>query len=204
MWTLVSYTCFAGPTYVLFVSNQIDTSHKSKNALDKYPWIHHFVTEMCTHVHIYVTNRCILWDMGLVHCRISVMGLLCLQVPWHKDHHQETCWFSSCLLHLTFVFKKSLHNLHHKYSCCWSHPWLMIVLITKIKKRFYFYDYIHVVKRLSKMKNQWLSADCGKSIAKTLELPQSWDKTWNLLYIKICMPFGIWKGTCGTFCAEEA
>ena len=99
-----------------------------------YTWIHHFVAEMCTHVHIYVKNRCILWDMGQVHCRISVMGLLCLQVPWHKDHHQETCWFSSWLLHLTFVFKKSVHNLHHKYSCCWSHPWLMIVLITKMKK----------------------------------------------------------------------
>ena len=40
------------------------TSHKSHNASDKYPTMHHFVTEMCTHVHISVTEWCI---VGLVH-----------------------------------------------------------------------------------------------------------------------------------------
>ena len=29
----------------------IDPSHKSHNASDKYPTMHHFVTEMCTHAH---------------------------------------------------------------------------------------------------------------------------------------------------------
>ena len=31
-------------------------SHKSHNALDKYSTMHHFVAEMCTHVHISVTK----------------------------------------------------------------------------------------------------------------------------------------------------
>ena len=49
-------------------------SHKSHNALDKYPTMHHFVPEMCTHVQICVTKWCIveyridaLWD--LCNCR---------------------------------------------------------------------------------------------------------------------------------------
>ena len=48
----------------------IDPSHKSHNALDKYPKMHHFVTEMCTRVQISVTKWCIvgylsntLWDL---------------------------------------------------------------------------------------------------------------------------------------------
>ena len=47
-----------------------DPSHKSLNALDRYPTMRHFVTEMCTHVHICVTKWCIvgygtdeLWDL---------------------------------------------------------------------------------------------------------------------------------------------
>ena len=48
----------------------LDPSHKSHNALDRYPMMHHFVTEMCTHVHVSVTKWCIggygtdiLWDL---------------------------------------------------------------------------------------------------------------------------------------------
>ena len=37
----------------------IDPSHKSHNASDKYPMMYHYVTEMCTHVHISVTKWCI-------------------------------------------------------------------------------------------------------------------------------------------------
>ena len=68
-----------------------------KQTMD-YPIMHHFVTEMCTRVHISVTKRCIvgcgtgalwdscnrlpnsgckngaLWDMGLMHCGICVTG----------------------------------------------------------------------------------------------------------------------------------
>ena len=38
----------------------IDPSNKSQNALDHYTIMHHFVTEMRTHVHISVTKWCIL------------------------------------------------------------------------------------------------------------------------------------------------
>ena len=48
----------------------IDPSKKSHNASDKYLTMHHFVTEMCTYVHISVTKWCIvghgtsaLWDL---------------------------------------------------------------------------------------------------------------------------------------------
>ena len=44
--------------------------HKSQNASEKYPTMHHFVAEMCTHVHISVTKYCIVgygtdafWDL---------------------------------------------------------------------------------------------------------------------------------------------
>ena len=47
-----------------------DPSQESHNASDKYPTMHYFVTEMCTHVHISVTKQCIvgyengaLWDL---------------------------------------------------------------------------------------------------------------------------------------------
>ena len=53
----------------------IDQSHKSHNAPVPYPKMHHFVTEMCTHVHISVTKWCIvgywadalwnLWDWSI-------------------------------------------------------------------------------------------------------------------------------------------
>ena len=48
----------------------IDRLHKSHNASVLYPTMHHFVTEMCTCVHISVTKRCMmgylssaLWDL---------------------------------------------------------------------------------------------------------------------------------------------
>ena len=52
----------------------IDLLHKCHNASVPYATMHHFVTEMCTHVHISVTKRCIvgylsnaLWDLwGLI------------------------------------------------------------------------------------------------------------------------------------------
>ena len=53
-------------TYILLTY----PSHESHNTLDKYPIMHHFLTEMCTHVHISVTKWCIvrygtgaLWDL---------------------------------------------------------------------------------------------------------------------------------------------
>ena len=51
----------------------IDPSHKSQNASDKYPTMHHFVIEICTHVHISVTKWGIV-GQGLVHCGIWGIG----------------------------------------------------------------------------------------------------------------------------------
>ena len=58
----------------------IDPSHKSQNASVPYPTMHHFVTEMFTHVHISVTKCCIvgygtdafwdLWDGSILSCSI--------------------------------------------------------------------------------------------------------------------------------------
>ena len=54
----------------------INQSHKPYNAPAPYPTMYHYVTEMCTYVHIFVTNWCIvgyfsdalcdLWDDSLV------------------------------------------------------------------------------------------------------------------------------------------
>ena len=71
----------------------IDPSHKSHNAWNKYPTMHHFVTEMCIHVHISVTQWCIvgyetgaLWDfytpppVGYCLPTIRENGMRCLTV----------------------------------------------------------------------------------------------------------------------------
>ena len=39
--------------------NSIDASRKFHTASDKYPTMHHFVTELYNHVHISVTEWCI-------------------------------------------------------------------------------------------------------------------------------------------------
>ena len=49
----------------------INPSQNSHNALNKYPRMHIFVTEMGTHVHISVTKWC---SMGPVHCAICTTG----------------------------------------------------------------------------------------------------------------------------------
>ena len=74
-----------------------DPSHKSHNAFDKYPTIHHFVTEM--HMWTFLLQNGALWDMGLV-CIVgkvtSALWDLCnspishqvanLQPPYGKCH----------------------------------------------------------------------------------------------------------------------
>ena len=70
-WTLVSLVWrTAFPMYHTW--SVIDPSHKSHNALDIYPTMYHFVTEMCTIVCIFVTKWCTvgygtgaLWDLWI-------------------------------------------------------------------------------------------------------------------------------------------
>ena len=65
---------------------------QSHNALDKYSTMHHFVTKMCTGVHISVTKWCI---VGLQ------TKTICLMILWLKDLYM----FISCvLLYLVHVF----------------------------------------------------------------------------------------------------
>ena len=49
-----------------------DPFHQSQNASEKYPTMHHFVTEMCT----FLLQNVALWDMGLLHCGIYELGPL--------------------------------------------------------------------------------------------------------------------------------
>ena len=62
MWYRTS-TCESG-------NRRLD--HKSHNALEKYPTMHHFVTEVCT----FLLQNGALWDMGLGHSCICATDLL--------------------------------------------------------------------------------------------------------------------------------
>ena len=88
--TLIKYLHLSLSHYVIL--RYRDPFHKSHNALDEYPTMHHFVTEMCMHMHISVTKWCI---MGLVHCGICesyqlarvILGferIIRLRWRWHK------------------------------------------------------------------------------------------------------------------------
>ena len=81
--------------YVLQLTAAIDLVHKSHNAIVAYPRMQHFVTEMCTCVHISVTKWCILgyfseafWDWWNESITLGQLrGLPCslsIQVLW--------CW----------------------------------------------------------------------------------------------------------------
>ena len=54
----------------------IDPIHQSHNASEKYPRMHHFVTEMCTYVHISVTKWYILGYGSIALCDLWIMSVL--------------------------------------------------------------------------------------------------------------------------------
>ena len=79
---------------------RIYPSNKSHNPLGKYPTMHHFVTEMCTHVHISVTKWCIvgylhhtLWDL----CNRST-GFVCHKRHWNPRQLPRICQPRGALL----------------------------------------------------------------------------------------------------------
>ena len=93
----------------LLPSHWIQPSHKSHNASDKYPTMHHFVTEMCTRVHISVTKWWIvgygmdafwdLWDGSSLNTK-PLMQENGLRYPQqtdslHRYKIQEECFFIS-------------------------------------------------------------------------------------------------------------
>ena len=89
----------------------IDLSH---NALIQYSTMHHFVTEMCTFVHISVQTGA-LWDFCLVDYGICEMGLFTWQhrVSGHCQEHTICASLSHSLEAARFVFRiiRPLWNL---------------------------------------------------------------------------------------------
>ena len=90
----------------------IDPSNKSHNVLGKYPTMHHFVTEMCTRVHISVTKWCIvgsgtgaLWDL----CNRSIPWLIslapCVASTW-----------TTMVLYSLWEFKNSLSSTSEDFK----------------------------------------------------------------------------------------
>ena len=70
-------------TTLTSVTLRVHPSHKSHNALGKYPTIYHFVTEMC--MHISVTKWCI------VGYRIGALWDLCSRSHWrHMRQSKQT------------------------------------------------------------------------------------------------------------------
>ena len=80
--------------------------------------MHHFVTEMCTHICTFLLQNGALWDMGLVHCRIcTVYSITCSDVslqqgiwngkrslPWRHNGHDSVSNHQphGCLLNRLF------------------------------------------------------------------------------------------------------
>ena len=96
-----------------------DPSHRSHNVLDQYPTMHHFVTEMCTHVHISVTKWCIVgygigaWDLhywssvqGTHHCiSFTAQNLNNMMASWHGNTFciTDPLWGESICLFVVFL-----------------------------------------------------------------------------------------------------
>ena len=69
----VLHTWIASKTYTYQLRHWpcgIDSSHKSHNTSHRYPTMHHFVTEMCTYVHISIT-KC-----SIVRYRLAHLGII--------------------------------------------------------------------------------------------------------------------------------
>ena len=65
--SLTSFRTLNVPHRKCFVDFYINSSHKSRNTWDKYPTMHHCVTEMCTYTHF--CNKmvhCGIWDWCIV------------------------------------------------------------------------------------------------------------------------------------------
>ena len=109
----------------------IDLSHKSHNALNKYPTEHHFVTKMCTHVNISVTKCCIVgygtdafWYLrdGFI---ISYVGYT---ISTHKHtwwHHQMEPFSALLALYVGTFPQKGQWRVALMFSliCAWINDW---------------------------------------------------------------------------------
>ena len=95
----------------------------SHNASNKCPTMHHFVTEMCT----FLLQNGALWDLGLMHCAISIRKWVCrtlpalfsVQVKWCVGTQRSELSSSSCFF--TVVVLLSPFKTCHQ-SSMW-HLW---------------------------------------------------------------------------------
>ena len=86
----------------------IHPSHKHTASV-RYPTMRHFVTKMCTHVHISVTKWC---NVGLVHCGVCEIVIFCrhillYEIPWIRAN-----WTSS-ILNPSQSTKSKIWQWHH-------------------------------------------------------------------------------------------
>ena len=102
--------------------------HKSHNALIKYPTIHHFVTEMCTCVHISVTKWCIVGYLSSV--------LLDL---WDSFDMNHICKIIIVNVGHTFI---QTHNIHFIPPL---HGWVMHVLVWVFEIKLPYYKGLHCI-----------------------------------------------------------
>ena len=71
----------------------MDLSHKPHNPLSKYPTIHDFVTEMCTHAHISITKWCIVeYETGALRdlCDVSLLFHYVAEMKWFTSYVNQT------------------------------------------------------------------------------------------------------------------
>ena len=107
----------------------------SHNALDTYPTMHHFVTEMCTCT--FLLQNGTLWDTGLVHCGIFATGLL-TGLHLFKRRHTSFRTYYSLLITITSTLIQitdSHRNRRQIISCTYHDP---------------VYRHIHVLPVLNK------------------------------------------------------
>ena len=69
LFTSSTHGCLAG-------IGAIDPFHKSYTTVDKYPTVHHFVSEISTRMHISVTKWCIVGDGTRVSCDLCNMPII--------------------------------------------------------------------------------------------------------------------------------
>ena len=121
--------------WLSFIQKTIDPSPKYRNVSDNNLAMQHFVTQMCTHVHISVTTWCtfgyaigVLWDMGLDHCGIGNL-VNCFGFIWGCNFH--------CFKHS--ILKKRV--FHARYEMPRATIWSMIYhrsedIVTKPRAEF--------------------------------------------------------------------
>ena len=118
------------------IKQRLVSSHKSHNASDIYPTIHHFVTEMCTHVHISVAKWCIvgymigaLWDLHDRSVRWDLLMPINFQHPFIAMVHIVD------MIDMPLVFKRGLLEIR---KFCWGN-WCIeashVLSLTKVASK---------------------------------------------------------------------